>query len=202
MADGRHVRKCWKCYNSLTNRPTWTKRGWSHPIMSPICPPWCSCHGNGHCLATAHWTLCSYGRLESKRMIQFCWNLVNNRKLGPQWRSYDQILKFLKFKMADSRHVRKYWKYHNSPRNGPIGTKLGWSHPVTYDMFAIMRLPWQRPLPSNGALDIQQLWASGGQTHEPNLIKFGIQQQILTTVTVTWSNINFFFKFKMADGRC
>ena len=29
------------------------------------------------------------------------------------------------------------------------------------DMSAIMRLPWQRPLPSNGALNIQQLWASG-----------------------------------------
>ena len=66
-----------------------------------------------------------------------------------------------------------------------------------HDMFAIMRLPWQRPLPSNDALDIQQLWASGGQTHEPNLIKFGIQQQILTTVTVTWSNIKF---FKIQNG--
>jgi len=53
------------------------------------------------------------------------------------------------------------------------------------DMFAIMRLPWQRPLPSNGALDIQQLWASGGRTQEPILMKFGIQQQIRTTVTVT-----------------
>jgi len=33
------------------------------------------------------------------------------------------------------------------------------SHHVA-DMSAIMRLPWQRPLPCNGALDIQQLWAS------------------------------------------
>ena len=24
----------------------------------------------------------------------------------------------------------KYWKRHNSPTNEPIGTKLGWSHPV------------------------------------------------------------------------
>ena len=31
---------------------------------------------------------------------------------------------FLKFKMADGRHVGKYWKYHNSPSNGPIGRKL------------------------------------------------------------------------------
>ena len=55
------------------------------------------------------------------------------------------------------------------------------------DMSAIMRLPWQRPLPSNGALYIRQLWASGGQrrTREPILMKFGIQQQIRTKMTVT-----------------
>jgi len=43
----------------------------------------------------------------------------------------------------------------------------------------MLRLPWQRPLPSNGALYIQQLWASGGRTREPILMKFGTQQQIL-----------------------
>jgi len=48
-------------------------------------------------------------------MNQFCW--INNSKLGRQWQSHDQILKFLKFKMADGRHVGKYWKYHNSPNN-------------------------------------------------------------------------------------
>ena len=42
-----------------------------------------------------------------------------------------------------------------------------------------------QPLPSNSALYIQQLWASGGRTHEPILMKFGIQQQIRTTMTVT-----------------
>ena len=47
-----------------------------------------------------------------------------------------------------------------------------------------MGLPWQWSLPSNGALDIQQLWAFGGRTCEPILMKFGIQQQIRTTVTV------------------
>ena len=51
-------------------------------------------------------------------------------------------------------------------------------------MSAIMRLPWQRPLRSNGVLDIQQLWGSGGRTRELIWIKFGIQQQILTTMTV------------------
>jgi len=30
MADGRHVGKCWKCYNSPTNRSIWTKLGWLH----------------------------------------------------------------------------------------------------------------------------------------------------------------------------
>jgi len=51
------------------------------------------------------------------------------------------------------------------------------SHHVP-DMSAMMRLPQQRPLPSNGALNIPQLWASGGRTREPISTKFGIQQQI------------------------
>jgi len=53
------------------------------------------------------------------------------------------------------------------------------------DMSAIMRLPWQQPLPSNGALNIMQLLAPGGRTREPILMKFGIQQQIRTAMTVT-----------------
>jgi len=27
MADGRHIGKCWKCYNSLANEPIWMKLG-------------------------------------------------------------------------------------------------------------------------------------------------------------------------------
>ena len=58
------------------------------------------------------------------------------------------------------------------------------SHHVP-DMSAMLRLPWQRPLPRNGAvMRIQQLWASGGRTREPNLMKFGKQQQIGTKMTV------------------
>jgi len=87
-----------KCHNSPTNGPTGTQLGWSHPIMPPTCPPWCGCHGNGRYLPTAHWTFCSYGRLEAERVNQFRWNSVHNSKLGPQWQSRDQILKFLKFK--------------------------------------------------------------------------------------------------------
>jgi len=52
-------------------------------------------------------------------------------------------------------------------------------------MPAMMQLPWQQPLPSNGALNIQQLWASGRRTREPILMKFGTQQQIATSMTVT-----------------
>jgi len=53
------------------------------------------------------------------------------------------------------------------------------------------------PRPSNGALNILQLWASGGQTHEPILLKFGKQQQFRTTMTVTMSNIKI---FKIQNG--
>jgi len=58
------------------------------------------------------------------------------------------------------------------------------SHRVP-DMSAMMRLPWQRPLPNNGTLHIQQLWASGGRTREPILMKFGTQQHVKTKMTVT-----------------
>ena len=94
--------------------------------MSPTYLPWCGCHG----LATTHWILSSCGRLEAERVNQFWSNLVHNSKLGTSWQSRNQIIKFLKFKMADSRHVRKYWKCHNSPTNGPTGMKLRWSHPI------------------------------------------------------------------------
>jgi len=52
--------------------------------------------------------------------------------------------------------------------------------------------------PSNGALDIQQLWASGGQTRETNLMEFGMQQQVRTAMTVMRSNIKI---FKIQNGR-
>ena len=66
-----------------------------------------------------------------------------------------------------------------------LGRNLGGHIPSCPDMSAMMRLPWQRPLPSNGALYILQLWASGGRTHESILMKFGIRQQIRTAMTVT-----------------
>jgi len=72
--------------------------------------------------------------------------------------------------MADGRHIAEYWKRYNSSISEPIWMKLGWSHDL---------------LPSNGALYIQQLRASGGRTHEPILIKFGTQQHVGTGTTVT-----------------
>jgi len=96
--------------------------------MSPTCLLWCGCHSYGRCLATAHWAFSSYGRLEAERVNQFWWNLVHDSKLRLQWQLHDQILFFLKFKMADGRHIGKCWKWCNWPTNGGIGTKLGWQH--------------------------------------------------------------------------
>jgi len=104
-------------------------------------------------------------------------------------------IKFLKFKITDGRHFGKYSKCHNSPTNGPTVTQLGWSHPIMFSTcppWCGLRLPRQRPLPSNGALNILQLWASGGRTREPILMKFGTQQHLRTTMTVTWSNIEIY----------
>jgi len=127
MADCYNIGKCWKCHNSPTNGAMGTKLRWSHPILSPTWSPWYGCHGNGHCLATVHWTFSSYGRLEAKRVNQFWWNLVHNSKLRPQWPILDQTLKI---KMVDGRHIGKCWKCRYSPTNEAIGTKLGWSFPI------------------------------------------------------------------------
>ena len=98
-----------------------TAVAWQRPLL-----------GNGRCLATLHWTFCSYRRLETEHVNLFRWNLVHNSMLGPQWQLRDQILKFLKFKMAHGRHVGKYLKCHNSPTNGPTGMQLGWLHPIMF----------------------------------------------------------------------
>ena len=102
MADGRHIGKCWKCYNSPTSRPIWTRRGWSHAIISLTCPPWCGCHSNGRCLATAHWTFISYGRLEAERVNQsnFDETLYTTTNLESNVSHLTKYDIFLKFKMA------------------------------------------------------------------------------------------------------
>ena len=57
--------------------------------------------------------------------------------------------------MADGRHVGKYSKCHNCMDQW-TDWDANWvvtSHHVP-DMSAMMLLPWQRPLPSNDALNI------------------------------------------------
>ena len=72
-----------------------------------------------------------------------------------------------------------------------LGRNLGGHIPscpqhVRHDAVAMATaVAWQRPLPCNGALYIQQLWASGGRTRQPILVKFGTQQQIRTAMTIT-----------------
>ena len=70
-----------------------------------------------------------------------------------------------------------------------LGRNLGGPSYHVPDMSAMMRLSWQRPLLRNGALNILHLWASGGRTREPILMKFGTQQQVRTAITVMRSNI-------------
>ena len=49
--------------------------------------------------------------------------------------------------MADGRHIAEYWKRYNSPINGPIWMKHGWSHPImspmliqkTLDVLSLLR---------------------------------------------------------------
>jgi len=86
-------------HNSTTNGPICTKLGWLHPIMPPTCLPRCGCHGNGHSLATVHWTFSSYGHLEVERVNQFWWHFVRNSKLGTHV-SHDQILKNSRWQLA------------------------------------------------------------------------------------------------------
>jgi len=80
IADGCHIAKCWKRYNSPTSGPIGMKLWLAHPIVSPTCPPWCSCHGNSRCLATLHCTFSRHGRPEAERVNQLL-NLVYNSKL-------------------------------------------------------------------------------------------------------------------------
>ena len=117
-------------------------------------------------------------------------------------REWSRIAKF-QFKMADGCHIPKCWTAITRLQLDRFGRNLGSGISSCPDMSAIMRLPWQRPLSSNGALNIQQLWASGGRTHEPILMQFGTVCN--SKFRLQWQSrdqILNFFKFKMADGRC
>jgi len=101
--------------------------------MSPTCPPWCGCHGNGRCLPTAHWTFCSYGRLHGGRMRE-----PISMKFGTQQHVRAAMtvtwpnIKIFKIQRGGRPPCWKILAYHNSLSNGPIGTNLGWSHPITF----------------------------------------------------------------------
>ena len=97
---------------------------------------------------------------------KFWWNLVYNRKFGPQWQSFDQILNFFfKFKMMDvvvgnirnaitrsqwtewvvtwvvaSHYVPNFGNARTPLTMGPIGTTLGWSRPSNTS--AAKPFPW------------------------------------------------------------
>ena len=75
-----------------------------------------------------------------------------------------------------------------------VDGRIPWSsRHVRHDAVAMAAtVDLQRPLRGNGALNIQQLWASGGRTREPISIKFGTQQHVRTRTTVTWLNIKIF----------
>jgi len=55
-----------KCHNSPTNELTGTQLGWSHPIMSPTCPPRFGCHSMNILQLWA-----SGGRTREPILIQF-----------------------------------------------------------------------------------------------------------------------------------
>jgi len=144
MADGRHIWNCWKCYNSSTSGAIWTKLWWSHPTTSPTCPPWCGCHGDGRCLATAHWTFSSYGRLQTKCMIQFSMKCgIEQQILNSMAVPWPNIY-FFKFKMADGRYIEKCSKCYNTTHLlvKLFGRNLGVTSHHLHDMSAMMRLPW------------------------------------------------------------
>ena len=61
--------------------------------------------------------------------------------------------------MAAGRHVGKYWKCHNANQWTDWDETWVVASRHVPDMSAMTRLPWQRPLPSNGALNILQSWA-------------------------------------------
>ena len=118
--------------------------------------------------------------------------------LGPQRQSRDQILKFLKFKMADGRHVGKYSKCHISPTNGPTETQLGWSHPIMS-----LTCPTRFGCHGNGRCLATLHWtfSSYGRLEAKRVNQFWWNMvhhsKFKTSITVTWSNIK---KIQIQDG--
>ena len=95
---------------------------------------------------------------------------------------WSRITKF-KLKMADDHHIAKCWKLAYQWTDLDETWAVAFHH--VPDMSALMRLPRQRPLPSNDALKIQHLCGSGGRSRKT-------QHRIKAAMTVTWSNIKIF----------
>ena len=91
--------------------------------MSTTCLPWCGCHGNGDALYIQQ-LRASGDRTRERILMKFGKQTQIRTTMTVTWSN----INFLKFKMADGRHVGKYSKCHNWPTNGPTGTQIGWSH--------------------------------------------------------------------------
>ena len=110
-------------------------------------------------------------------------------------RGWSRISKFI-FKMADGRHIAEYWKRYNSPSTGPIWMVASYHVP---DMSAMLRLPWQRPLPSNGAL-----FSSYGRLEDERVNQFWWNLANNSKLGPQWQSRDQtlkLLKFKMADNR-
>ena len=112
-----------------------------------------------------------------------------------------EILKYFKFKMADGRHVGKYWKCHNSPTNGTIGTKLGWSHSI----MSRARLSWCGCHGNSHCLaTVHETFSSYGRLEAESVNQFCWNLVYNSKLGTQWQSrdqILFLFKFKMAYGR-
>ena len=53
----------------------------------------------------------------------------------------------------------------------PTASEVTTEGGIEMRLLLLLLLLWQWPLPTNGALNILQLWASGGRKHEPILKK-------------------------------
>jgi len=105
------------------------------------------------------------------------------------------------FKLADGRHVRKYW---NAITRLPMdrlernlgGRMLSRSRHVRHDAVAMATgVAWHRRIEHSAVMGV---WRPNAcDSREPILMKFGTQQQVKTAMTVAWSNIKI---FKIQDG--
>jgi len=105
-----------------------------------------------------------------------CWKIFEMPYLADQLTNWDATWVGASHHVLDMSAVLRLPWQQPLPSNG--ATWVVTSHHVP-DMSAMMWLPWQRPLPSNGAAHC--IFSSYGRLE----LKFGTQQQIMTSMTVT-----------------